>query len=178
MLESEETAETDSEPAEPSFRATILDGRLFLTEWAAWLTGHNPLGIRDEPSATQAAAIADLSPLGVGEDELLVMLREEGPDREDALRTLLGWAGRVGYRRVWLESELIEIPPSPEQIGPAAVRCPVCRSEWHASSPEFWIAVRKAKRFPPWCARCGCELPQWDVDEGSRPPRGYILGVM
>jgi hypothetical protein len=26
--------------------------------------------------------------------------REEGPDRKDAARTLLGWAGRVGYRRV------------------------------------------------------------------------------
>jgi len=29
------------------------------------------------------------------------------------------------------------------------------------------MAVRRAKRFPPWCARCGCELPQWDVDEDS-----------
>jgi hypothetical protein len=171
MLESDETAEKDHEPTEPSFRATIRDGRLFLTEWASWLAAGNPLGIRNEAIATGAAAIADLSPVGAGEDELLVRFYEEGRDREHAVRTLLGWAARVGYRRVWLEDELIETPPSPQQIGAAAVRCPVCRSEWYASSPEFWMAVRKAKRFPPWCSRCGCELPQWDVDQDSLFPR-------
>lgn len=176
MLESDETAKTDEEPAEPSFRATIRDGRLFLTEWAPWLTGRKPLDLRNKTSATGAAAIADLSPLGVNQDELLVKLREEGPDREDAVRTLLGWPARVGYRRLWLESELFEIPPSPEQIGAAAVRCSVCQSEWCASSPEFWLAVRKAKSFPLWCARCGCELPQWDVDEHSLSPRGDSVG--
>jgi hypothetical protein len=85
-------------------------------------------------------------------------------DRENAVRTLTEWAARVGYGRVWLESDLIEIPAPSQEIRTAAVRCIVCRSRWSASTLEFWMTGRDARRFPPWCPRCGCELPQ-----GLRP---------
>ncbi len=75
------------------------------------------------------------------------------------------WAAHVGYRRVWLRSEIAEISPAPEQIGVAEVRCPTCASSWREESPEFWMAVRHSKLFPFVCSICGSEMPQWDVLE-------------
>lgn len=160
MIDSEET----EEPGEgPAFRATVRRGRLHLTEWAPGLVSRSlDYGLTKKRSS---ATIFDLIVAGEGCDELVVQPVEAGSGEDNAERVLLDWAGRVGYRRVWLEHEVVEVPPSPDQIGTACVQCRSCSARWRASSPEFWLAVREAHQFPAWCGRCGAEMPQWVVDD-------------
>jgi hypothetical protein len=127
-----------------------------------------PLGSLLRARERAAVAIADLTLHGEDSEELLVRFHAAGRMRDEAERVLLEWASRVGYRRVWFPDRMVEIEPSPEQIGRASVRCPTCRAGWADSSPEFWLSVRKQGAFPMWCALCGCELPQWTVSADRR----------
>lgn len=158
MLDSDETGE----PAEgPAFRATVRGGRLHLTEWAPWLVSRSlDYGLAKKRSS---ATIFDLIVAGEECDELVVQPVEAGSRENVAERVLLDWAALVGYRRVWLKHEVVEVPPFLDQIGIAGVQCRSCAAKWQASGLEFWLAVREAHQFPAWCGRCGAEMSQWVV---------------
>lgn len=158
----------EDEPESPTYRATIRKGRLMVTGWAPWMARGGPLGSLLRARERAEVVIADLTIHGEDDKELSVRFHAAGGKRDEAERVLLEWASRVGYRRVWFPDRMIEIEPSPEQIGRASVRCPTCRAQWTDSSPDFWLSVRKQGAFPMWCALCGCELPQWSVRADRR----------
>ncbi len=84
-------------------------------------------------------------------------------DSPGARHALGGWAREVGYRRVWLPDDVVELPgPAPvEEV--ADVRCTGCRGVLCDTGEHFWEHVRASGRFPTACPLCGCDLPQWRV---------------
>jgi hypothetical protein len=100
---------------------------------------------------------------GDEDSEVIVRFLSEGRSREDADAALCRWARRVGYRRVWLPDRVVTLDPEPEVSRRAEVRCRICGSRWHDSTPEFWQMVRGMGTFPKWCVICGWELPQWEI---------------
>jgi hypothetical protein len=158
----------DLEAEPPTYRATIRNGHLTITGWAPWLARGGPLGSLLRARERAEVAIADLTTHGEDNEEFSVRFHAAGRLREEAERVLLEWASRVGYLRVWLPDRMIEIEPSPAQIGTASVRCPTCRARWADSTPDFWLSVREQGAFPMWCPLCGCELPQWTVSADRR----------
>jgi hypothetical protein len=167
----DKVTEADGQPPRPRFRATISRGQVSITEWAPWLVRDLPGGETDE-SEGPGFAIADLTPVGEEEQELVVRVQLHKHDRREAECRLIDWSSHVGYSRVWLPTRVVEIPPCAEQIGVATVRCPTCATVWRDASPEFWLAVRDRKLFPLWCRICGSEMPQWEVSGRSPEPIG------
>jgi len=156
----------------PSYRATVRNGMLFITDWAAVLVSREKLRAGSSGSVSEGAKILDLMIIGEDGDELIAAYSFDSDEPGNVDQTLLDWAGHVGYRRVWLPHQVVDIAPSPEQIGTATLTCPTCSQEYTGDGPDFWLSVRQARIFPPFCVACGCEVPQWEVDpeEPSPPP--------
>lgn len=166
-FEFNETEEAEG-PPDPMFRATIRTGRVMLTHWAGWLASGGMWNGMLEARGRAGVAIADLTVAGGGEGELMVRYLSEGRSRADADEALCEWGTHLGYERIWFPDYVVDLEDEGETSSRAEVRCPVCGSRWHDSTPEFWEMVRNAGTFPKWCVICGWELPQWKVVE-KRP---------
>ena len=152
----------------PTWRATIRRGKMMLTGWAPFLTTNGPMGKLFEDCERAGVAIADLTVLGDEGGALGVRYWAKGPDPEETYEVLASWAEDVGYEKLWLEDCIVvDLQRRPERLKRATVICPVCRSRWSDATPEFWLTVRNAKQFPKWCPLCGCEMPQWTVEEAD-----------
>ncbi len=159
----EEPAKTNHELGTPTYRASVRNGRLSLTDWDPVLLSQTMLNAGIPGLSERQATIVDLIIVGEEEDELIAVLSDQRDEVKTAVQVLLAWAGFVGYRRIWLPDRVVNIEPSPDQIGVATLTCPTCLSEFSAEGPDFWLGIRKAKSFPKFCLACGCEAPQWDV---------------
>jgi hypothetical protein len=134
-----------------------------MTHWAEWLAAGGMWNELLESRKRAGVAIADLTLTGEDDSELIVRFLSEGRAREEAERVLCTWARRVGYRRMWFPDRVVTLDGPSEIVSSAEVRCRVCGSRWHDSTPDFWEIVRNQGSFPKWCFICGWELPQWDV---------------
>lgn len=83
-------------------------------------------------------------------------------DTPAARATLASWAATIGYRRLWLPDQVLELPAGPLG-GTATVVCPGCRARWIDAATDFWLGVRRVGHFPTVCPLCGGDLPQWTV---------------
>jgi hypothetical protein len=131
-----------------------------VVQWAPWLAAAGPLYTLLEARARAGVAIADLTVI-LDDDgaavELIVDFRCHGtPAHRDAL---CAWAARIGYRRVWLDGEVVELEPAPG--GMAQTRCTGCRARLVDADASFWDFVRHHGAFPTACVLCGSDLPQW-----------------
>jgi hypothetical protein len=109
---------------------------------------------------------------------IVVSFLSPGRDRDQAERTIVDWAKRTGYRRVWLSERVVDLDGG-VPVASAEVKCPTCGERWSDDSPEFWLTVQRSGAFPPWCFLCGSELPQWKVSPdaiGDRPPAERAAG--
>lgn len=167
-LTDDDEEQTEPDPT-PTWRATIRRDKLMLTAWAPWLITGGPLGTLLPARARSGVTIADLTVHGADEDEVSARFLVRAKSAEAADELLIDWAGKVGYRRVWLPDRLVEIERDPEAIDSASVRCDVCHAKWSDATPEFWLLVHDAKAFPKWCPVCGCELPQWTTRPTDNP---------
>lgn len=158
-----------SQPPDPNWRATIRRGRLMLTDWAPFLIAQGPPGALLAGRERAGVTIADLTLHGEANDELSVRYWATGTGREAADELLADWATTLGYRRLWLPDQLLELEPDPERFETAVTSCSTCRSRWSDSTPEFWLGVRRAGQFPKWCPMCGCEMPQWSIHPPDEP---------
>ena len=163
----------------PAYRATIRGGRLTITDWAPSLMSQERLKEMSRGSASVEATIVDLAVVGEAGDELVAVHHAEGNGLEEVDQAVVEWAGHVGYRRVWLPSQVVDIEPSPGQIGTARLTCPTCAMEYRSDGAEFWLKVRELGMFPPICMACGCEVPQWEVipDECSSEPEHVVDSI-
>jgi hypothetical protein len=85
-------------------------------------------------------------------------LAGDGPPARAAIAR---WARDVGYRRLWLPGDVLELPGPAELT--AETRCSGCAARFADGAPGFWSGVRASGRFPAICPLCGGDLPQWRV---------------
>ena len=166
----DDPTETEFELLTPSYRATVRGGQLSITEWGSVLMSLEKLRTSAADTEDDQATIVDLVIIGEHRDELIVSRSSKRHDGKNVGQTLLNWASQVGYRRVWLPDQVVDIEPSADQIGTAKLDCPTCMNEFTGEGPEFWLMVRKAKMFPHFCPACGCEVPQWEVSSEAPVP--------
>jgi hypothetical protein len=145
----------------PDFRLTIRDDTVLAVDWHPWLPRSGPMMTMVHDRGRVGVAIADVTVLhehGVATEALVRFLGAEGPEARSALT---GWARDVGYRRVWLPGDVVELPGPVEEE--AETRCRGCGVRLRDGGPEFWQQVRMIGRFPSGCPLCGADLPQWRV---------------
>ena len=145
----------------PWARAVIRDGRITLNPWKPGLMTGGPdrpilAGLR-----TTGTMIADLA--CPAPEELVVRWIPDGSQEGAAAETLLRWAERTGYTRVWLPDRVVDLGDSLFSGGRAEITCPTCRLEWDDESPDFWATVRSNGFFPATCPVCNGSLPEWEL---------------
>jgi hypothetical protein len=155
----------------PDFRATVRrDGVVRLVDWGPWLADSGPLYTLIDGRARAGVAIADLTVVRDDKDvavEVIVDFRCGGASAHR--RALCGWAASVGYRRIWLAGEVVDLEPVAG--GAAQTRCTGCRARLVDAGESFWAFVRERGAFPAACLLCGSDLPQWT------PARQTATGV-
>jgi len=141
----------------PACRATIREATVTLNPWRP---GMGPRGPLKAGYSDITAALADLHRDDAG--ELIVVPVRGAPWTAAAADTLVAWAGRVGYHRVWLPDGVVELDALAD-VRWASVTCPACGARWEDGGPAFWEMVRGDGWFPASCLGCGGSLPEWEV---------------
>jgi hypothetical protein len=158
------------EPELPDFRVTLRrDGLVRLVDWDPWLARGGPLHTLLDARGRAGVCIADLTVIRDDEGaavELVVDLR--CGDRPSHRQTIATWATSVGYRRLWMDGEVVELAPTPG--GRAETRCSSCRVRLVDADASFWNFVRQHGAFPSSCCLCGADLPQWAVARQTHQP--------
>ena len=151
------------EPEPPDFRVTLRrDGVVRLVDWGPWLATGGPLHTLLDARGRAGVCIADLTVVRDDEGaaiELIVDLR--CGDRPAHRSALAAWAATVGYQRLWMGGEVVELAPAPG--GRAETRCSGCRVRLVDADVSFWDFVRRRGAFPSACCLCGADLPQWTL---------------
>jgi hypothetical protein len=161
--------------SQPDFRATIVRGQLTIVGWqphlmSSWGPCNTHLRNRNRDRA--GIGIADLSVIREPDQQLELIVKFLcGGHRADVRDAITGWAASLGYRRVWLPDEIIELDGADVAAGErASTRCRTCRTRWEDDDPDFWLTARRWGIFPLVCPLCGGDLPQWQVERGSTGP--------
>ena len=159
------------DPAEnlPWARAVVRDGRITLNGWSPSLMTRGPARAVLLRSLPEGVVIADLTSdvRPDGREELIVRWVPDGRASDAARATVVGWAAVVGYRRVWLPDDVVDLGDAPSDAGRVATACPTCGAAWDDESPEFWLLVRSQGHFPGGCPICNGSLPEWTAASGS-----------
>lgn len=150
-------------------RATITPRALWVNPGFPGLIQGGPASMTLERLAGRAVLV-DLRTTGAGDDELVATVPANAPRIDRAARARLAeWAALVGYRRLWLPGEVVELDEGAPVGRTATVRCPTCTSRWSDGSPRFWERVREMGHFPGYCCACGGVLPEWTVEPEDGP---------
>ena len=153
----------------PDFRLTVHRRKVLAIDWHPWLVSSGPMTTMLQERGRAGVAIADLTVVHEDEVATEAIVRFLAGDRPAARETVISWAGDVGYRRLWLPGDVIELPGPAEAL--AETRCNGCCARLCDDGPEFWGHVREVGRFPAGCPLCGADLPQWRVRQTS-PGKG------
>ncbi|MEA2227843.1 MAG: hypothetical protein QOF04_1473 [Solirubrobacteraceae bacterium] len=145
----------------PDYRLTVRRGAVRAIDWHPWLATGGPMGMLLRARDRAGVAIADLTVIRDGDVAAEALVRFLAGDRRAAREALGRWAADVGYRRLWLPGEVVELPGPAE--GLAETRCSGCAARFADADPGFWQSVRACGRFPAMCPLCGGDLPQWRV---------------
>src|SRR5687768_11429356 len=149
----------------PDFRLTIRRGRVLAIDWHPWLASGGPMMTMLRARGRAGVGIADVTLLPEDEHPTEAVVRFLAGDTPAAREAVVAWARDVGYRRLWLPDDVVEMPGPRE--GEAEVCCSGCAVRLSDDTPEFWEHVRQLGRFPASCPLCGADLPQWRVRQTS-----------
>lgn len=149
--------------AHPDFRMTLRpDRHIRVVDWGPWLATDGPMTTLLHEREQHGMLIADLEVLRDDDGTALELIVHLRCGRLLLHRdTLCQWARVVGYRRVWVDDEVVDLLPAPG--GEARTTCTGCGVELIDGGTSFWEYVRRAGAFPAVCAVCGSDLPQWSV---------------
>jgi hypothetical protein len=150
----------------PDFRLTVRRGRVRAIDWNPWLAGGGPMAMLLAARGRAGVAIGDLTVVRDGDVAAEAIVRFLTGDSPAAREAIAAWARDVGYRRLWLPGDLVELPGPAE--GLAETTCSGCAARFADAAPGFWTGVRASGRFPALCPLCGGDLPQWRV-KGADP---------
>ena len=136
----------------PFARACIRGGRVTLNPW-------NPRMIRGGPMAMHMrrvrAALVDL--FVVEETELIAEPVSRSRFEPEHIEALVAWARSVGYSRIWLPDEVLDLRGEPAG-GTARVLCRSCGVRWEdestASGCRCGSRATSPATAPPAAARC------------------------
>jgi hypothetical protein len=145
----------------PDLRVTVRGATIRAVEWSPWLASGGPIGMLLAARGRAGVAIADVAVTREDGVAVEAIVRFLAGDREPARDALAMWARDVGYRRLWLPDETVELPGPAE--GLAETRCGGCGGRFVDGDPGFWAVVRSTGCFPTLCPLCGGDLPQWRV---------------
>jgi hypothetical protein len=154
-------------PEPPDFRLTVHRRKVLAIDWHPWLVSGGPMTTMLRERGRAGVAIADLTVVHEDEVAAEAIVRFLAGDRPAARATIATWATDVGYRRLWLPGDVVELPGPDERL--AETRCNGCCARLCDEGPEFWHHVRAVGRFPAGCPLCGADLPQWRVRQTSPP---------
>ena len=149
----------------PDFRLTVRRGTVLAVDWNPWLVRSGPMTTMLHARGRAGAAIADVTVLHEDDVATEAVVHFLAGDRFEARSAITGWARDVGYRRLWLPDEVVELPGPAE--AEAETRCRGCGVRLCDGGREFWRQVRMVGRFPCGCPLCGADLPQWRVCQRS-----------
>ena len=109
-------------------------------------------------------AVADLElHIVQGQHESVIQFHTQAPS-EAQTDQLVGWATRVGHRRIWINDEVVSLQDELPELVPVATTCPCCSARWCEHSWDFWSSVVGFGFFPFGCPICGGDMPQWAPD--------------
>src|SRR5439155_10814152 len=93
----------------PDFRLTVRRGAVLAVDWHPWLVSGGPMTEMLRARGRAGVAIADVTVL---HDEVAAEAvgRFLAGDSAAARAAITDWARDVGYRRLWLPDNLIELP--------------------------------------------------------------------
>jgi hypothetical protein len=152
--------------SDPDFRATIAGDRVTLVAWHRGLMGPwGPCNTHLRARDRAGVGIADLTVIREPGTALeLIVKFLSGGHRADVRDALVGWAASLGYGRIWLPDEVVDLDDTQLAAGAVArTRCQACRTRWEDGDQDFWLSVRRWGVFPMACPLCGGDLPQWEV---------------
>jgi hypothetical protein len=150
----------------PDYRLTVRRDTVRAIDWNPWLASGGPMGMLLAARGRAGVAIADLTVVRDGDlvtEAIVRFLTGDGPGPREVIAA---WARDVGYRRLWLPGDLVQLPGPAE--GLAETRCSGCSARFADEAPGFWAGVRTSGRFPAMCPLCGGDLPQWRVRAAER----------
>jgi hypothetical protein len=155
----------------PDYRLCVRRDTVRAIDWSPWLAAGGPMAMLLAARGRAGVAIADVTVVRDGDlvtEAIVRFLTGDGPRPRAAIAA---WARDVGYRRLWLPDDLVELPGPVE--GLAETRCTGCAARFADGAPGFWAGVRASGRFPAMCPLCGGDLPQWRVKGGEAAQRPW-----
>src|SRR3954469_22745825 len=97
-------------PESPDFRLTIRRRTVIAIDWHPWLVSGGPMTTMLQERGRAGGGIADLNLVPEDEVATEAIVRFLAGDRPGAREALRTWAGAVGYRRLWLPGQVVELP--------------------------------------------------------------------
>lgn len=145
----------------PDYRGIYRNGGLTLVQYVGWMP--SALGyVRPILRDNHCAVLADFEVVR-GHDGLELIVTEltatNGHEFRDAV---IGFAEGLGYRRVWMAHDVIDLDPLIQlSDGVVSTCCPACGSTFAEDAPEFMIHARRVGVWPCLCPVDGHPIPQW-----------------
>ncbi len=160
------------EAPQPKYRATYRKKRLTVVPFFPSMIVNGPSSGWFQAREKAGTVIADLSSheSGAG-DELSIIYRAAGRNRDLAQLAIAEWAASVGYRRLWHPEGFAELQATVSDEDRASVKCTTCGQAWSDGGSTFWQMVHGQHGFPTFCPLCGGDLPQWRIAEWRDPVR-------
>ena len=149
----------------PDVRLTIRGDTVLAVNWHPWLVSGGPMTTMLRARGRAGVAIVDVTVLREDDMATEAVVSFLAADTAAARVAITAWARDVGYRRLWLPDQVVELPGPGE--GDADTRCRGCGARLCDGGPLFWQRVRAIGRFPATCPLCGADLPQWRVCQRS-----------
>ncbi len=149
----------------PNFRGVFHDGVLTLIRYLDWMPKAwgfaRPL-IRDNGRAI----LADFE-IVRGDDGLELIVTElTWHDHREFREAVLRFARSLGYQRVWMPAEVIDLDRFDDPVDViASTTCPACHTVFEEDAPEFILNARAQGIWPLMCPLDGHPVPQWTVTD-------------
>lgn len=164
-FETDDDLELQDRREAPDYRMLIRGRSLVFSEWHPGLLGSHQVASTLERRGGARPFLADavLDDRGGAFGWELIVMPLAGRLTRKRRELIMNWARLTGYRRLWLEPEIVEFEALADPAQQAAVSCAWCGSRWCGRGQDFWATVWERHRFPRTCRLCGCRLIEWSV---------------
>jgi hypothetical protein len=144
----------------PDYRGVFANGHLTLVPYCTRMPTRRGPAAKHFADCSGRAVIADFEIVrGSGPPELVVT-EITLPGNERFRNAVVEFAERLGYGRVWLALEVIDLDATFPVLEGLWTRCTACLTEWTEHDVEVVLDARRAGLFRPYCRLDGHPVPQ------------------